>query len=221
MGGFPSGQRGQTVNLLSTTSVVRIHHLPPKRQSIERYSVLFYSQNLEWEQWIRKPALGNMLDACCNRRGFSAEKRIHHLPPKKRVQICALFCFVRKTKSPCQRKFEKPCQLIPALSVAARHLSQRERQVWSVRKSKTKALVPEKFPVLVLFLCLSASYSPSSSGSEDCSSSFLSSTNSFFAASSKETVASAACGASVPFSSSCFAVFAMPDSMWNTCAPVS
>ena len=109
----------------------------------------------------------------------------------------------------------------PALSVAARHLSQRERQVWSVRKSKTKALVPEKFPVLVLFLCLSASYSPSSSGSEDCSSSFLSSTNSFFAASSKETVASAACGASVPFSSSCFAVFAMPDSMWNTCAPVS
>ena len=30
MGGFPSGQRGQTVNLLSTTSVVRIHHLPPE-----------------------------------------------------------------------------------------------------------------------------------------------------------------------------------------------
>ena len=32
MGGFPSGQRGQTVNLLSTTSVVRIHHLPPKKR---------------------------------------------------------------------------------------------------------------------------------------------------------------------------------------------
>ncbi len=29
MGEFPSGQRGQTVNLLSTTSVVRIHLLPP------------------------------------------------------------------------------------------------------------------------------------------------------------------------------------------------
>ena len=28
MGGFPSGQRGQTVNLLSTTSVVRIHPHP-------------------------------------------------------------------------------------------------------------------------------------------------------------------------------------------------
>ena len=29
MEGFPSGQRGQTVNLLSTTSVVRIHPPPP------------------------------------------------------------------------------------------------------------------------------------------------------------------------------------------------
>ena len=29
MGAFPSGQRGQTVNLLSVTSVVRIHPLPP------------------------------------------------------------------------------------------------------------------------------------------------------------------------------------------------
>ena len=30
---FPSGQRGQTVNLLSTTSMVRIHPPPPNRQS--------------------------------------------------------------------------------------------------------------------------------------------------------------------------------------------
>ena len=29
MGDFPSGQRGQTVNLLAPPSVVRIHHLPP------------------------------------------------------------------------------------------------------------------------------------------------------------------------------------------------
>ena len=29
MEGFPSGQREQTVNLSSMTSVVRIHHLPP------------------------------------------------------------------------------------------------------------------------------------------------------------------------------------------------
>ena len=35
---FPSGQRGQTVNLLSTTSVVRIHPLPPKRLSLSTWS---------------------------------------------------------------------------------------------------------------------------------------------------------------------------------------
>ena len=34
MGEFPSGQRGQTVNLLSMTSVVRIH-LPPPVKSLE------------------------------------------------------------------------------------------------------------------------------------------------------------------------------------------
>ena len=33
---FPSGQRGQTVNLLSLTSVVRIHPLPPKSPCILR-----------------------------------------------------------------------------------------------------------------------------------------------------------------------------------------
>ena len=33
MGRFPSGQRDQTVNLTSTTSVVRIHLCPPKRPS--------------------------------------------------------------------------------------------------------------------------------------------------------------------------------------------
>ena len=27
--GYPSGQRGQTVNLLALPSMVRIHHLPP------------------------------------------------------------------------------------------------------------------------------------------------------------------------------------------------
>ena len=31
MGEFPSGQRGQTVNLLSLTSVVRIHLPPPSK----------------------------------------------------------------------------------------------------------------------------------------------------------------------------------------------
>ena len=42
MGVFPSGQRGQTVNLLSSTSVVRIHPLPPKQKKTpNRVSFLF------------------------------------------------------------------------------------------------------------------------------------------------------------------------------------
>ena len=40
MGEFPSGQRGQTVNLLSVTSVVRIHLLPPEK-SIDFVGALF------------------------------------------------------------------------------------------------------------------------------------------------------------------------------------
>ena len=41
MDGFPSGQRGQTVNLLSVTSVVRIHPHPLNRQKdfIVQYGV--------------------------------------------------------------------------------------------------------------------------------------------------------------------------------------
>ena len=36
MGVFPSGQRGQTVNLLRFASVVRIHPLPPEKDLVER-----------------------------------------------------------------------------------------------------------------------------------------------------------------------------------------
>ena len=36
LGDFPSGQRGQTVNLLSLTSVVRIHHPPPQKKDTKR-----------------------------------------------------------------------------------------------------------------------------------------------------------------------------------------
>ena len=59
-------------------------------------------------------------------------------PPTKEesTNLCSLLFCAENKKSPYQGKSEKPCQLIPALSVAARHLSQRERQVWIVRKSK-------------------------------------------------------------------------------------
>ena len=38
MGVFPSGQWGQTVNLLLSASVVRIHPRPPKNLSVCKYA---------------------------------------------------------------------------------------------------------------------------------------------------------------------------------------
>ena len=76
MEGFPSGQREQTVNLSSMTSVVRIHHLPPKQKDIPK-GMSFFCFGGRW-LWIRKVALRNVPVARFNRRGFAAAKRIHH-----------------------------------------------------------------------------------------------------------------------------------------------
>ena len=46
MGDFPSGQRGQTVNLLSLTSVVRIHHPPPEKSKSQDLLFSYPSRRL-------------------------------------------------------------------------------------------------------------------------------------------------------------------------------
>ena len=43
MGEFPSGQRGQTVNLLLLASMVRIHPLPPRRGKV-RFAPFFFTE---------------------------------------------------------------------------------------------------------------------------------------------------------------------------------
>ena len=48
MGRFPSGQREQTVNLPSTTSVVRIHPCPPKNRLVKA-SRFFYPLRKHWQ----------------------------------------------------------------------------------------------------------------------------------------------------------------------------
>ena len=52
----------------------------------------------------RKPALGNMPVACCNRRGFSAEKRVRSGSPKKKSSHAGWLLFLcvraRSPKSP-------------------------------------------------------------------------------------------------------------------------
>ena len=52
MGEFPSGQRGQTVNLLSLTSLVRIQLPPPKQKGHRMVSFLF---------WQREASSGSLL----------------------------------------------------------------------------------------------------------------------------------------------------------------
>ena len=49
MGEFPSGQRGQTVNLLSLTSVVRIH-LPPPEKGLSKESP--FSMKFASGEWV-------------------------------------------------------------------------------------------------------------------------------------------------------------------------
>ena len=69
MEGFPSGQREQTVNLSSMTSVVRIHHLPPKQKKDIPKGMSFFCFGGRW-WWIRKVALRNSPVGCFNHRGF-------------------------------------------------------------------------------------------------------------------------------------------------------
>ena len=63
MEGFPSGQREQTVNLSSMTSVVRIHHLPPKFTASVRMLFFcfegggFESRLLETVRWAVSPGV--------------------------------------------------------------------------------------------------------------------------------------------------------------------
>ncbi len=51
MGDFQSGQMGQTVNLLSMTSVVRIHHLPPNLM-ILFFGISFYFLRTDFNIFI-------------------------------------------------------------------------------------------------------------------------------------------------------------------------
>ncbi len=75
MGVFPSGQRGQTVNLLSSTSVVRIHPLPP---NINRHTAWYGGLYLVGVAPIRPPAPGAVwsnprsVKKMCLRHIFSA-----------------------------------------------------------------------------------------------------------------------------------------------------
>ena len=88
MGEFPSGQRGQTVNLLSSTSMVRIHLPPPK--NIHRFAVdIFFGEN---RYRIRKGGKRQYAGGILSRRG----SRIH-LPCRN--GLCFVPIFLQKNRS--------------------------------------------------------------------------------------------------------------------------
>ena len=72
MGEFPSGQRGQTVNLLSLTSMVRIHLLPPNKKHPEG---CFFCLVRLTSAGSQPPAGGNSASLKCGRNLRFPHKR--------------------------------------------------------------------------------------------------------------------------------------------------
>ena len=84
MGEFPSGQRGQTVNLLSVTSVVRIH-LPPPGKPLHRQVLRFFL----FVRWIRRGAGVNDAPAARQSRGTARPQTGEStFPHQERVDAC-------------------------------------------------------------------------------------------------------------------------------------
>ena len=65
MGAFPSGQWGQTVNLLLNASVVRIHQLPPKRTRNLGCGFSFVLELVGFEQ-VGRPQTAKSSPADCS-----------------------------------------------------------------------------------------------------------------------------------------------------------
>ena len=98
MGAFPSGQWGQTVNLLLNASVVRIHQLPPKRTRNLGCGFFFVLELVGFEQVGRPQAAKNSPADCFLDRGL----RIHQLPPKRDTsyEVSRLFVYGIMFNSP-------------------------------------------------------------------------------------------------------------------------
>ena len=91
MGDFPSGQRGQTVNLLSTTSVVRIHHPPPKRDVSKDASLFSFA-----EQTVRTGFESRLLEMCLWHISTGVafpQKSESTIPHQKIIALCSAVIF--------------------------------------------------------------------------------------------------------------------------------
>ena len=115
MGAFPSGQWGQTVNLLLNASVVRIHQLPPK--GTRNLGCGFF---LCWSWWIRtgRPSADGKKQSC----GLFFRPRLANPPAptkKPRQRYCrGFFSLLYRTKpakamTDFQSAFYRDVQLLP------------------------------------------------------------------------------------------------------------
>ena len=102
MGEFPSGQRGQTVNLLSLTSLVRIQ-LPPPIKNTDLVSVFFYGR----EEHIQSRRLLSKCDGSHtltkDRRACSSGEGHGYIPkeyPASQTDLMSVF-FVAKEGQKC------------------------------------------------------------------------------------------------------------------------
>ena len=119
MGEFPSGQRGQTVNLLSVTSVVRIHLPPPAQSTIRMDGALcwygFFGRGIR-----RGAVLENMPGACFprdrarpqagestfphqNRQGSQETCRFYFLPIPSSLNLYPLRIVITQQESTIRR----------------------------------------------------------------------------------------------------------------------
>ena len=113
MGAFPSGQWGQTVNLLLNASVVRIHQLPPTERYFERGIALFVFLNFAGIALVDSNSPGPAVTS----RGAKMPQwaflgrglRIHQLPPKKIRNLgCGSFFVLSVGRTPFKQKMCRP-----------------------------------------------------------------------------------------------------------------
>ena len=100
MGEFPSGQRGQTVNLLAMPSVVRIHLPPPSKKPVREDGVF------AWYGYLRRRIRREACQKTCRWHVFPPTRpapqsgRIHLPPPSKKTRprgrgFCLVWVFAK------------------------------------------------------------------------------------------------------------------------------
>ena len=110
MGAFPSGQRGQTVNLLSLTSVVRIHPLPPTKRTPHRGVLFVGASHVDSEARAYRVARQKCASGTFLGRGLML--CLHSATHEKTTSWCPFcWCFARGFGSLCLSRSEaKMCR---------------------------------------------------------------------------------------------------------------